>query len=151
MKCQKCNHNEANFFYSSSVNGVVTETRLCSECASGAGYDIINVFDVSSMFEQFMPVFGRPMFPSGLMPRFAPPSAALYPQLAMARNDVPVSKNSECGCGNGAANQCAGKTEEFDDKMTQRRELNMQLRDAVEKEEFEKAAQLRDKIKELGQ
>ena len=151
MKCQKCNQNEVNFFYSSSVNGAVTETRLCSDCASGAGYDIINLFDVNSMFEQFMPVFGRPMFPSGLMPRFAPMSATPYPQLAMASRGVPAVESSGCNCGNGAANQCANKAEEIDDKMAQRRELNMQMRAAVEKEEFEKAAQLRDRIKELGQ
>ena len=33
--------------------------------------------------------------------------------------------------------------------MNERRELNMQMRIAVEKEDFEKAAELRDKIKAL--
>jgi protein-arginine kinase activator protein McsA len=38
---------------------------------------------------------------------------------------------------------------EIDEDMSKRRELNAQMRIAVENEEFEKAAELRDKIKEL--
>ena len=151
MKCQNCNQNEVNFFYSSNVNGAVTQTSLCSMCASDAGYDMVNLFDVSNMFGDFMPMFGRAAFMPSLMPRLAPHGAVGYPQLAMARRGMPTSENPECGCRTGAENQCADKTEEIDDKMAQRRELNMQMRAAVEKEEFEKAAQLRDKIKELGQ
>ena len=34
--------------------------------------------------------------------------------------------------------------------MKELRELNVQMRAAIEKEEFEKAAEIRDKIKELS-
>lgn len=41
------------------------------------------------------------------------------------------------------------KNVEVDEKMSKIRELNVQMRAAVEKEDFEKAAELRDQIKEL--
>jgi len=37
MKCEKCNENEANFFYSSTVNGQTTSYRLCADCAEKMG------------------------------------------------------------------------------------------------------------------
>ena len=30
MKCQNCGRNEATYYYKSSINGRVTETRLCA-------------------------------------------------------------------------------------------------------------------------
>ena len=37
MKCQKCNHNEANVHYTETVNGETREFSLCSECAKEMG------------------------------------------------------------------------------------------------------------------
>ena len=33
MKCQNCGRNEATYYYKSSINGRVTETHLCADCA----------------------------------------------------------------------------------------------------------------------
>jgi len=52
----------------------------------------------------------------------------------------------ECGCGKKIAENT---NTEIDELMSKRRELNALMRVAVENEEFEKAAELRDKIKEL--
>ena len=38
MKCQNCGRNEATYYYKSSINGRVTETRLCADCARKLGY-----------------------------------------------------------------------------------------------------------------
>jgi hypothetical protein len=66
----------------------------------------------------------------------------MHPQADVIKN-APLC---DCGCDKGAS-----KTPgvEVDDEMSMRRELNVQLRAAIENEEFEKAAVLRDKIKEL--
>lgn len=39
MLCQKCKKNQASYYYKQTVNGVTSETALCSECAQkyGAG------------------------------------------------------------------------------------------------------------------
>ncbi|MCL2079483.1 MAG: UvrB/UvrC motif-containing protein [Oscillospiraceae bacterium] len=62
-----------------------------------------------------------------------------------------------CGRANGGcasvgkeSNDARANDIPVDDKLKARRELNAQMREAVQNEEFEKAAQLRDKIKELG-
>jgi len=56
--------------------------------------------------------------------------------------------NCQCGCGQSPV-KIANPNVEVDEEMSLRRELNAQMRTAVENEEFEKAAVLRDKIKEL--
>ncbi len=38
MKCDRCGKNEATFYYKSNINGRVTETHLCSDCARAMGY-----------------------------------------------------------------------------------------------------------------
>ena len=38
MKCQNCGRNEATYYYKSSINGRVTETHLCADCARKLGY-----------------------------------------------------------------------------------------------------------------
>jgi len=53
-----------------------------------------------------------------------------------------------CGCGQNVSENGVPNVE-VDEEMKKRRELNAQMRIAVENEEFEKAAVLRDKIKEL--
>ena len=144
MKCQKCGKNEVNFHYASNVNGSVTETYLCSVCASESGYDIGQIFD--SMF----PIRGV----SGFMPMTIP-MMQTYAQLpfimkpGMGIGMTPVHGQADsCACG--CTKSAPGEMDvEVDEKMIKRRELNMQMRAAVEKEDFETAAKLRDKIKEL--
>ena len=38
MKCEHCGKNEATFFYKSNVNGHVTQVHLCQDCAQAMGY-----------------------------------------------------------------------------------------------------------------
>jgi len=66
----------------------------------------------------------------------------MQPLIGMMEQGSPC----DCGCGKGLTRETNA---EVDEEMSKRRELNMQMRIAVENEEFEKAAELRDKIKEL--
>ena len=144
MKCQKCGKNEVNFHYASNVNGSITETNLCSVCASESGYDIGQMFD--AMFpirgvSGFMPVAMPMMQTHALLPFLMQPG--MRPDMTPVHGQV---DSCTCGCTKSAP---FDMDVEVDEKMIKRRELNMQMRAAVEKEDFETAAKLRDKIKEL--
>jgi len=139
MKCQKCGRNEVNFHYTSDVNGQVTQMHLCSVCASESGYDIENMF--TDMFTGMFPMrnlMAIPVMQIGTGMPFAT-------QLQTTRVN-PVAQPCKCGCGV-VAPDAAGI--EVDEKMKKRRELNKQMRTAAQNEEFEEAARLRDKLKEL--
>jgi len=155
MKCQNCGSSEANFHYSSNVNGSVTETHLCSQCAAESGIDIgqlfnQNLLDFGSMFEGMFPIRGEI---GAFMPMAIPVArpGVVFPYTVQRRpglhpGTISGGNQYQCGCGQSKAQE-AGI--EVDELMSKRRELNMQMRAAVENEEFEKAAELRDRIKEL--
>ena len=169
MKCQKCGKNEVNFHYSSNINGCVTETHLCSQCAQESGYDMGRMFDRGFIFGQGLntnpdqynldSIFDRSHLADFMLPMrgrvgdFMPMAIpvmqpnVMLPFAFKRRPDILEHENTcSCGCGKSAA---MGDNNEVDEEMSKRRELNMQMRAAVEKEDFEKAAELRDKIKEL--
>jgi len=143
-----CGKSEVNFHYSSNINGCKTETHLCSECAAAAGYDVGQMFSAGNWFDDFFPVLSdhRGAMQS-IMPVFGfgiPFQVAMRPRLAaQTQADASVCN---CGCGNHAQK---AQTEEVDDEMKKRRELYAAMRSAAENEDFEKAAQLRDQIKEM--
>ena len=146
MKCQNCGKNEINFHYSSNVNGCVTETHLCSECAAKSGYDFERLFGTNSFFSSVFPFSTRnaflpiPMFSFRLSSPFTP-----LPQTGLPSN--------ECAC-EGACEASAPETTpaEVDAEMLKRREINIireQMRLAADKEDFEKAAEFRDQIRQM--
>jgi len=152
MKCQKCGINEVNFHYSTNVNGCVTETNLCSQCAAQSGYDIGKLFntkhdsDLESLFSAMFPVRGGIR---GFMPMSIPgirANAFLPISIQPAGNKIMHNDGCNCGYETGVKRDV---NVEVDEEMKIRRELNAQMRAAVENEEFEKAAILRDKIKAL--
>ena len=52
MLCDKCKKNSATYFSTVNINGNVTETHLCAECASE-----VNTFNFNSFFgNSWLPV-----------------------------------------------------------------------------------------------
>jgi len=148
MKCQKCGINEVSLHYSSNINGSVTETHLCSKCATETGYDIEKLFDLElgNIFDSMLPMRSAI---NGFIPMAIPMVAAnsMFPFTMMSgRGMIGQGEPCTCGCGQKVLR---GTNIEVDETMRQRRELNAQMQEAVAKEEFEKAAELRDKIKAL--
>ena len=153
MKCEKCGK-EVNVFYRSNVNGKVTTMNLCSECAEKVKGE--NGFmDMEQMFDNmFGNIFGGSLFapmtfnpwnsfgfgmPMMGMPRFR---IMLEP---MTGSDTEAEVKQETA-------PEAKVEEKVDPEMAKRRELNMlrsQMDEAVKAQEFERAAELRDKIREL--
>jgi protein arginine kinase activator len=140
MKCENCGKNEANYHYRSNINGKVTERHLCSECAGKLGYEE-NVFaGVGSMFENmFSDFFGRT---ERYLSSFSPWPGMRLTMPALFMPSIEIQ----------AENEQPAEKAPADPELKKAREINAlrgQMAEAVEKEEFEKAAEIRDKIREL--
>lgn len=157
MKCEKCNEKEASFFYSSDINGKKTSRHLCADCARAEGFGgaldyrpaewFGSMFDeMDSMFSDFFAP-ARSLFPS--FGSFGSPLRSIMTQ-ALPRVDIVI----------GQPERSAAPLEESEAKIPsdagsevrRRRELSAlkhQLKEAVKAEDFERAIELRDKIKEL--
>lgn len=144
MKCEKCNEREANFFYTSSINGSVTKRHLCSQCAAEEG-----LMDHDEMFSGF---FARPFemrspfamlgsfmndsffepFSREAMPTMQLQGAGGAPQVQEDK-DIP----KDAGAGFKAKRELV--------------QLKQQLKKAVADENYEQAIELRDQIRSREQ
>lgn len=154
MKCEKCNQNEAQFYYKETVNGKTTEKHLCADCAHEEGLDRVFEQRTGDMFREFDRAFESffapdPFF-NGFFSRRAMPSFArtmLMPMLTLPRIEIGyMEPETE------AREEESPAEAKKDEELNRRRELNAlrhQLKEAVRTENYEKAIELRDKIKEL--
>lgn len=164
MKCQKCKAREANTHVKKVVNGEYTELMLCSECAHVMGYDNVFDFDVPDMFGGLLQSFF-----AGALP--ARSGASRCPECSSTFGDI--TNNGKVGCAkcydaffdellpsirriHGNTSHC-GKVPSTADIAEEKKEDNSkneielmkaQLQNAIDEQNFELAATLRDKIKE---
>jgi len=159
MKCQNCGKSEVNFHCSTNINGYITETHLCAECAEKEGYDFGRMFDENlagsrNSFGSFFPIFGgQPGYSPLAIPVFGfgtPMTLRLQPQ-----NEAnPLAGSQECqdegscSCGKNGVNDTCNEVD-IDIDMKTRRELRIQMHKAAQNEDYEKAAEIRDILKEL--
>ncbi len=148
MKCEKCNGKEATFFYSCSINGQKTERRLCADCAKEEGLYEAFDFSPAAMFDDAFENFFEPF--GSLLPSFGSARSAFgrimapaFPRLRVRMPELrPAADTAE-------SSVPADMGEEV--RLEREREaLRAQLASAVEREDFEKAIELRDKLKGLG-
>lgn len=146
MKCEKCNVNEANVYYRTSVNGHTTEQHLCTHCAGEQGLDVVCNWPGRELLEEsFTGFFGRDpfenFFSGGLLPGFGRGRTTggtmlrPTPRVAAAEPEAP-----------------AGTKAEPDPELDRRRRCNAlkaQLEAAVKAEDYEKAIELRDELRKL--
>ena len=151
MKCEKCGKNEANYYYSSNINGNVTEKHLCSECArefenSGDYMNTKNMFvDMENMFSG---LFGRDRFLSGWDDFGFRMPTMLLPRINIMLGAHPSATESAPA----SAPEVSHSDQPVDPEMSRRRQLNElrnQMEAAAREENYEKAIELREKIKEL--
>lgn len=164
MLCQHCQKNEATTHVKTMINGDYAEYRLCPECARELGYD--------SMFPDFTADFGG-LLGSFLSAALPARSGATHCKLCgSTMNDI--KKTGKVGCAEcydtffseliPTIRSIHGNTEhigkrpvieyeavgdEPKNKDASLDDLKAQLKKAIEDENFEHAAELRDKIKEL--
>lgn len=171
MLCQHCQKNEATTHVKTMINGKYAEYRLCPECAHELGYD--------SMFPDFTADFGGLLssFFSNALPAVS--GATHCKSCGSTLNDIRrIGKVGCADCydtffdelmptirsihGNtehkgkrpGAIEYTVNEEDKKSDETKSSAEdkinaLRAELKQAIESENFERAAQLRDEIKEL--
>ena len=164
MKCQKCGANNANTHVKTIINGEFREYDLCSECAHKMGYT--NVFaDMENDFSGLLGSFFTNVLPARTQATRCEFCGSTYSEIA---------KTGQVGCANcyklfadqlypsirrihGNTTHCgknsgrAAAAEKKPAEMTKEEKLadmKKQLDAAVKEQNFELAAELRDKIKE---
>ncbi len=170
MKCQKCGKNNADTHIKRVVNGQFEEHHLCSECAAEMGYT--NVFDSfsHSFADDFNSLFGS-FFENALPART---QATRCETCGASYNDI--TRTGMMGCADcykvfadqimptirrihGNTTHCgknspASKAQPAEKAPAQNTKseldvLKEKLDSAIKNQEFEQAAELRDKIREM--
>lgn len=165
MLCQKCGKHEATTHIKQVVNGEFTELYLCSDCASKSGYG--NMFsdfgfnDVSNFFSSF---FSQPKYALGSK------DVERCPKCGTSFREI--VKSGKIGCADcytkfydllmPSIQRIHGKTQhngkkiesvqnEVKEETAEEKiaKLKDKLQSAIEKQEFEEAAKIRDEIIEL--
>ncbi len=158
MKCEKCDK-EATFHFQSNINGEKTETHLCEDCAKAEGLEKLFVRPRAMMGSFFREPFGGLMGsfftePFGMLTEnffgrgFFTPTLGVPTESARTEDRFAETEKST------ETEQVRSDNipEDAGEEIRRKRELLLlreQLWSAVKAEEFEKAAEMRDKIREL--
>jgi len=172
MKCEKCGKNEATMYYKETINGVTREMRLCPECAKKENIEksFENAFESMNHFwsdpfhsflgagfgEMWGGLPGLPGVPALGEERRCPSCGMTESQLReTGRVGCPECYNTFSDILTPYVQKVHGSTRHIG-TMPQQAEkgdpvaaLRAQLKEAVEKEEYEQAARLRDEIKRM--
>ena len=158
MKCENCGKNEVTFVYQSNINGKVTEKHLCSECAEKLGYTQQIAAHSRSMMQNF---FGGSLLGNGFFDDFFSPMPSLMGRSGWMLEDpvddvfadmpalgaAPVHQQEQA---NQKQDDLVGKEEQSRFAyMRQMNALKLEMKKAVHQENFERAAELRDQIRQL--
>ena len=174
MKCENCGKNEVTFVYRSNVNGKVDEKHLCAECAEKLGYTRRLAATRQNMMRGFFggslfgPAFGRNLLGDGFFDEGQGAEVRSgdsffdsffgFPSLMGRMLDNPFDDFFTDMPALGAAPETA---EEKKDTLVEKEEesrfdrwrrvnaLKAEMKKAVHREDFERAAELRDQIREL--
>lgn len=157
MLCEKCKKNQATTHISSTVNGVHVEKNLCAACAAEEGFSELG----GGLFSMLSSMFGEGA---------SNPGAGSGVRCSLCgKSFADIAESGRLGCANcykTFAGQLApslqrihgtvkhvGKRSKYrkqpDTKAAQLEKLKAALQTAVAEEAFEKAAELRDEIRQL--
>ena len=161
MLCQNCERSEATTHIKRVVNGDTAESHLCADCAAHLGYgDFFSGFGLN-----LGELFGG-VYENGLVGQ-AKVKAVRCPKCGCSFEDI--VRDGKLGCAqcyttfydkllpslqrihgriehNGKISQVAGEATK---KKSRLEELREELGAAIEEQNFEQAAKLRDEIKEM--
>lgn len=162
MKCQECGINTATTHVKTMVNGTYSEYMLCPECAGKMGYG--NMFnDFSSEFGNLLGSFFGHALPERTQATRCSTCGSSYSDIAKSglvgcskcyevfRKELMPSIRNMHGntshCGKKAVNILyTGGNESKPETI---KELKAKMEQAIQTQDFETAAKLRDKIKEM--
>jgi len=173
MLCERCKKREATYYYRENVNGAVKEYHLCTECMkeldeSGG----INHFTKDSLFDA---IFGGDV-PSAFTSLFAPAVRKGQSRLPTTEkcslcgaSFEEIAREGKVGCPkcyevfegelaesiraiHGRGSHTGGapmKQREVNEAKRKMESLEAELRAAVQSENYERAAELRDELRAL--
>ncbi len=159
MLCQKCHKKQASVHIKNNINGDISELSLCADCAEKEKLQSFWSFSSDKLFSGF---FSDSIFGSDYLPK-----QKTCPLCGATRADLAASGKAGCAkCyevfgeelsriiksihGNTLhSGSKPGKHLEQVEKSRKLEALKKEMQSAVEDQNFEKAAQLRDKIKEI--
>ena len=151
MKCDNCGKNEVTFVYQSNVNGNVTERHLCADCAEKLGYSQ----KLAAHSQRMM----RGFFGGGLFEDFFSPYPSLLSRgMRMLEDpfDDFFADMPALGAPAQQPQQPPAKDtlleQEEQSELSKTRQLNalrLEMQRAIQEENFERAAELRDQIHSL--
>ena len=137
MKCQKCGRNQANVFYTQNINGRKSEIHLCSECA-----DELNVFNnFSSSFD-----FGFDRMFSNFFDDFGNLGLLEIPRLTIQTNNN-LFDEDYYDRGNPELDEALKNITSKNKGLTTEEKLEKELKECIKKENYERAAEIRDELK----
>jgi len=158
MKCEKCNGKEANYFYKETVNGKTTERHLCMDCAREEGLDKAFDWSGESLFRGFEDMFGgffgadpwEEFFPLRRMPGLGrtmlAPWRMVFPVIQIERTAPdPARAESE------AAPEAKAEPDAELSRQRERNALRQQMEEAARAEDYERAIELRDKLRSMDE
>ena len=154
MKCENCGKNEVTFVYQSNINGKKTEQHLCHECAEKMGYTRAFAAHNRAMMQSF--------FGGSLLDGFFSPMPSLLGRNRWLTEDLFEDFFADMPALNAAPAQQREEPQEqkqndLVDSAEQKRferirqinALRLEMQHSVAEEEFERAAELRDRIRAL--
>lgn len=166
MLCERCGERPASIHVSRTVNGVTSEQNLCDVCAQDSG-DLKLMFDSNFGIHQLLSGFLQQTLPGGAQaapvadPR-CPHCGTTYSQFAkssllgcshcyehMAVQLEPVIRRVQgttANTGKAPKRSSAGAATRARTELAQ---AKTELQQAIAAEEYEKAARVRDRIREL--
>ncbi len=155
MICNNCNKREASVYYKQNINGSIKEYALCPECAAKLNVGLDN----SAVHN----LFGSFFFPyNGTMPK------EVKKCTLCSSSFEDIRRSGKVGCAecyevfkkelepmvsniHGRAlhrGRGPGNEEKKEEKTADIQRLKQELQAAIEAEEYEKAAKIRDEIRE---
>ena len=140
MKCERCGRQEATFYFKSNINGKVTEQHLCNDCAREMGYT--EKLRSRSLFDDDF--FTRPF--RLFEPLFEPMGARLLTEFP-----EPLCENEQPRVAVREQKPAVDPEQEKWRSERERNALQAQLKAAIEEENFEEAARLRDVIRGMNE
>ncbi len=159
MKCEHCGKNEVTFVYRSNINGQVDEKHLCADCAEKLGYTKRVAAHNRSLMRDFFSddFFGNSFFGGSLLDGFSTPMSSLMGRMlespfddffsdipALTAAPAPEAKQPE-------AQPVQEAEQNHYDQLRRLNALKLEMNRAVQEENFERAAEIRDEIRRLEQ
>ncbi len=156
--CENCNKRLASVHIRKKINGQLEESYLCQTCAAKQGMPLLSIVNIDNYIANLLKMQEKANEPQQTMP--------VCPQCGYKLNMI--QKTGRVGCAHcyehyekvltpiirkihgGRIHSDHCKKEEVNIENKEINDLKKQLKEAVTKEEYETAAVLRDRIKELS-